>query len=161
MASASYPRAIAMAALQAALTSTWIAARELSPPRRRLARLGIVAAVGGVSYLASPRSADPEPELVVGARPMLVAEGGPVVDPDAFPEFAFDKRKAALTAAVLGASAAAMFGRRQVEKRWLARLTRNGHPHPTRALAVRMAGLEFAGQLALQLAETRKAAAQR
>lgn len=160
MASASYQRAVAMAALQAALSSTWIAARELSPARRRLARSGIVAAVATVSYAASARSSDDRlrssDELVVGKRPMLVSEGGPVVDPDTVPEFTFDKRKAAVAAGLVALSAAAMIGRRQLEKRWLARLTRNGHPHPTRALALRMGAVEFAGQLALQLAEMRK-----
>jgi hypothetical protein len=143
-----------MAALQAALTSAWIAARELSPARRRATRAGIVAAVGAVAYAVSPDPAEGERELVVGKRPTLVAEGGPVVDP----EFTFDKRKAVLAAAVLGVSAATIYGRRQLEKRWLARLTRSGHPHPTRALAVRMAGVEFGVQLALQLADLSKVA---
>lgn len=91
---------------------------------------------------------------MVGKRPVLVSEGGPVVDPE--PAFTFDKRKAALGAAVVALSVGAMVGRRQLEKRWLARLTRNGHPHPTRALAVRMGAVEFAGALALQAAEMRK-----
>ncbi|MFC7533866.1 hypothetical protein [Actinoplanes sp. GCM10030250] len=150
-----------MAALQAALSSTWILARELSPAKRRLARLGTVTAVAVVGWVVAPSEASDESEgagveLVVGARPMLVAEGGPVVDPEAQPEKTFDKRKAAVTAAALGLSVAAVIGRRQLEKRWLARLTRNGHPRPTRGLAVRMAAVEFTGQLALQLADMHK-----
>ncbi|MEU4422083.1 hypothetical protein AB0F81_15770 [Actinoplanes sp. NPDC024001] len=155
MASASYPRAVGMAALQAALTSTWIAAGELSPVRRRLARTGLVAAVGAVSYAASDRSGGTSAdEIVVGKRPVLVSEGGPVVDEE---PFTFDKRKAAMGAAVVTLSLGAMVGRRQLEKRWLARLIRNGHPHPTRGLAVRVGAVEFAAQLAFQLADMRRA----
>jgi hypothetical protein len=157
MSSASYPRAVAMAALQAALTSSWIAARDLSPMRRRLTRTGLVAAIGAVSYVVSPRSEDSSDdsgaEIVVGQRPMLVSEF--TVEPEPTP--AFDKRKAAVGAAVVALSVGAMIGRRQLEKRWLARLTRNGHPHPTRALAVRIGAVEFAGALALQFAEMRRA----
>jgi hypothetical protein len=49
-------------------------------------------------------------------------------------------------------------GRYRLRKRWLAKLTRDGHPHPTRALAVRMAAFEFAHQLALQIRDRRRAA---
>jgi hypothetical protein len=74
------------------------------------------------------------------------------------PEFTFDKRKAAVGLAIIGLTAVAVVGRRTVEKRWLARLTRNGHPHPTRALAVRIGAIEFAGQFALQVADAHRAA---
>ncbi|WP_229071004.1 hypothetical protein [Actinoplanes sp. DH11] len=161
MASASYPRAVATAALQAALSSTWIVARELSPAKRRLARAGTVAAVLTAGYLTAPSTeesdAEAEVDLVVGANPFPAAEGA--VRDDA-PQVPFDKRKALIGAGVVALSVAAIAGRRQLEKRWLARLTQNGHPHPTRALAVRIAGLEFAVQLALQLADVRKARAQ-
>ncbi|MGW4948176.1 hypothetical protein ACWEOZ_42040 [Actinoplanes sp. NPDC004185] len=39
-----------------------------------------------------------------------------------------------------GSVGAAVAGRR-LERRWLARLVRRGHPHPHRALGLRMAGL--------------------
>ncbi|BBH71722.1 hypothetical protein ACTI_84070 [Actinoplanes sp. OR16] len=154
MASVSYGRAVALAALQAVLSSTWIAARELSPARRRLARAGTVAAVTAVGWVLDPKDsgdddADREVELVVGATPFAVADGAPPPPP-------FDKRKAALAAGAIGISVAAVVGRRHLERRWLARLTRNGHRHPTRALAARMAALEFAAQLALQLNDVRK-----
>ncbi|MEU8242238.1 hypothetical protein AB0C07_28640 [Actinoplanes missouriensis] len=164
MASASYGRAVGLAALQAVLSSTWIAARELSPAKRRLARLGTVAAVAAVGWVAAPKDApdsDSDDQIgpAVGANPYLAAEGAASPDdasqPDSEPPF--DKRKAALVAGGIGIGVAAMAGRRQLEKRWLARLTRNGHPHPTRALAVRMAGVEFVGQLAMQLNDVRKA----
>ncbi|MEV4276920.1 hypothetical protein [Actinoplanes xinjiangensis] len=161
MASVSYGRAAAVAALQAALSSTWIAARELSPAKRRLARLGTTAAVAAIGYVTSPKEpdgqSDGEPgDLVVADRPFPVSE--PPV-PEEAPEPAFDKRKAVVGLAMIGLTVAAVVGRRTVEKRWLARLTRNGHPHPTRALAVRIGAIEFAGQFALQVAEARRTAA--
>lgn len=160
MASVSYGRAVALAALQAALSSTWIAARELSPAKRRLARLGTVAAVATVGWVTSPKEEDDdefEPELVVGDRPFPVSDPQPVSESE--PAIPFDKRKAAVGLAMLGLTVAAVVGRRQLEKRWLARLTRNGHPHPTRALAVRVGAVEFAGQLALQVADAHRIAA--
>src|SRR5688500_3506387 len=103
MVSAPYQRAVALAALQAVLTSTWIAARELSPARRRLARLGTVAAVTAVGWAVTPgpeESADSD-EIVLAERPF------PVGDPPAHTEAErppFDKRKAVLAAGVAGLS---------------------------------------------------------
>ncbi|SDT81101.1 hypothetical protein [Actinoplanes derwentensis] len=151
-----YLRAVGMAVLQAGVSGTWIAARELSPARRRLARAGTVAALAAVSYAVTPdKTGAAGDEIALAPHPF------PVSDPPAAtqePEFVFDKRKAALTAGALALSVAALVGRRQLEKRWLARLTRKSHPHPTRALAVRMATVEFAGILAVQLADAHKEA---
>ncbi|GID32973.1 hypothetical protein [Paractinoplanes brasiliensis] len=206
MATVSYPRALAMAALQAALSGTWIAAGELSPARRRLTRFGAAALVSGVGYVISQpsRSSDTPaspPDAQVDLR--LIAPGSanalgiaapdltgsadathPAADPAPADEAAgntdasrashglldasdllgigdkieipYDKRRAAMGAAVVALSVGAMVGRRRLEKRWLAGLTRSGHPHPTRALAVRIAAIEFAAQLVLQFAEQRR-----
>jgi hypothetical protein len=120
-----------------------------------------VAAVGWVTSPKEPdefEELDPEPaELVVGDHPFPVSEPPPAAEDE--PEFTFDKRKAALGLAMLGLTVAAVVGRRSLEKRWLARLIRNGHPHPTRALAVRVGAVEFAGQLALQVADAHRVAA--
>ncbi|MEU4692407.1 hypothetical protein [Actinoplanes sp. NPDC023714] len=160
MASVSYGRAVGLAALQAALSSTWIAARELSPAKRRLARAGTVATMVAVGWVTAPKEEPAEEiDLVVGATPFSVADGVPKTDAEEEEPPPFDKRKAALAAGAIGIGVAAIVGRRQLEKRWLARLTRNGHAHPTRALAVRMAGVEFAAQLAMQLNDVRKARA--
>ncbi|MEU4619976.1 hypothetical protein AB0G04_08340 [Actinoplanes sp. NPDC023801] len=153
MSSVSYPRAVATAALQACFSGTWIAARELSPARRRLTRLGAVAAVAALGYAVAPDQPEPEPELVVADKPYLVTEPPA---PAAEPQVPFDKRKAIIGAAVVGLSVATLVGRHQLEKRWLARLTRNGHRHPTRGLAVRMASIEFATTLVLQVADVRR-----
>ncbi|MBM2623219.1 hypothetical protein JIG36_47760 [Actinoplanes sp. LDG1-06] len=172
MASVSYPRALAMAALQAALSGTWIAAGELSPVRRRLARAGSVVTVAAIGYIVSPpadRSAEspvslrlvaPSAEHSLGiAAPDLDGTSPEAASPQEEQpeaEVSIDKRKALTGAVVIALSAAAIVGRRKLEKRWLTRLTRNGHAHPTRALAVRMAAVEFAGQFALQMADRRK-----
>ncbi|MBU2670567.1 hypothetical protein KOI35_44415 [Actinoplanes bogorensis] len=190
---ASYPRALAMAALQATLSGTWIAAGDLSPARRRLTRAGAVAVIGAIGYAVSPSSsssssapdgpvslrlvapgsehslgiAAPDPTSGDPAAPIDPASPGHPASPKSLaspsgpassePDGSFDKRKAVLAAGVMGLSVAALAGRRVLEKRWRARLASAGHAHPTRALAVRMAGVEFAVQLALQLADMRKA----
>lgn len=137
-----------MAALQAAHSGLWIAAGELSPARRRLARFGTFATVAAVAYAATPK---PSEELVVGQQPFLASEGSP----ESGSEEPFDKRKALVTAGMIGLSAAMIVGRRSLEKKWLARLARKGHTRPRRALAVRMAAVEFTGLLAIQAAEMR------
>ncbi len=147
-----------MAALQAVLSAAWIAARDLPPARRRLTRFGTVAAVTAIGYAVSPSPASNDDEVNLAERPVRLAD---VKEPDdtpaeLVPEVSIDKRKAALTVAVLGFSAAALWGRRRLEKNWSARLIRNGHPHPTRALAARIAGVEFAAQLVIQLADLHK-----
>lgn len=156
MVAASYPRAVAKAALQAAFSGVWIAAAELSPAKRRLARLGTVAAAAAITYAASPKEPGPADEIVLADRPFAVTDPPPAAGEDeeaaAEPAFEVDKRTAIAAAGVLGLSAAMIVGRRRLEKRWLAGLTSGGHPHPTRALAVRMAAVEFAGYLVLQLA---------
>ncbi|MGK5684780.1 hypothetical protein [Actinoplanes sp. URMC 104] len=149
MATASYSRAVTMAALQAVSSSIWIAARELSPAKRRLARAGTVAVMSAIGYVATPDEDKP------GAKKKEEATTEAGESPA---DFTLDKRKAMAGAALLGLSLATMAGRRRLEKRWLGRLTRDGHPHPTRALAVRMAGVEFVGQLVVQLADRRKSA---
>jgi hypothetical protein len=47
---------------------------------------------------------------------------------------------------------------RQLEKRWLARLIRQGHPHPHRALGLRMAAVWAAASLPARLLTVRKQA---
>lgn len=155
------PRTVAVAALQAALSGVWIAAAELTPVRRRLVRAGSVAALGAITLAVSPKSDETDSKaIVVGAHPRLVTEGIPPSEPNPA-EFTIDKRKAAVTAGALGLALATNVGRRRLQKRWLARLTSDGHPHPTRVLAVRMAAVEFALQVAVQAASSRGAASRR
>jgi hypothetical protein len=126
----SYPRAVLSAALQGLLTGAWVAAGELPVWNRRLVRVGSVAAI---SALASIGDKDEEAEEEEETAKERTAE--------------FDKRKLAITGASLAIGIGMIAGRRQVEKRWLAALTRAGHVHPHRALGVRMGLLSFAGTL--------------
>jgi hypothetical protein len=146
-----YLRVLAEAGLDVASVGAWIAAGELSPGRRRLARGALAAVTVGVAIPAvrAIRSADAEP-MVPGA-----GSGLPYVDvgirlPDDEPEDDAALRRRALLAgaagvAVVTTAAAASIGiavaGRRLERRWLARLTRHGHRHPHRALGLRMAGL--------------------
>ncbi|WP_249997644.1 hypothetical protein [Actinoplanes sp. M2I2] len=169
MASASYSRAVTVATLNTAFTSAWIAARELPPAKRRLVRLGLVA-VGAAGYAAAAPDArrafreirsevdalrdkpadSPEPAAADsdGSGEPATADADPAKP---IAEFTLDKRQTAALVGVMGVTIAMTFGRHQLEKRWLARLTRDGHPHPTRALALRMAPMAFAAEMVSQL----------
>nr|WP_221376330.1 hypothetical protein [Actinoplanes polyasparticus] len=171
MASSSYSRAVTVAAMQAVFNSAWIAARELSPAKRRLARVGIIA-IGAAGYAtATPdtrrairevrseveslrdKAEAPGDELKSlrdKAEPGDHEEPGPD-ESSATPDLPFDKRRAVAIVGALGLSIAVTLGRRRLEKRWLARLARDGHAHPTRALALRMAPVAFAAELAIQI----------
>jgi len=142
-----YLRALAETGIDVASVGAWIAAAELSPPRRRLAR-GALAAV--TVAVAIPGVRRHLPASVDTAEPTTPGAGSglPFVDVGirlpADPPSA--RRRAVLTgAAVLTTAVAASVGTavagRQLERRWLARLARHGHQHPHRALAVRMAAL--------------------
>ena len=129
----SYPRAFVDAALQGLVTGAWVAAAELPAGRRRLVRAGSVIGGSALASIGDRGSDEKEP----------AAERPTAAD--------FDKRKLAATAAAIAVSVGVAVGRRQLEKRWLGALTRAGHPHPHRALALRMGLLSFAGTLPARL----------
>lgn len=140
-----YRQAVASAAAQGLLTGVWTAAGELSPGWRRLARATASLAVMGVGW-----SSDTS-----GSRNRVVtwnAEDRLVITEDG-------ERKPAPKPAVMVAGVVfgvgMIVGRRQWEKRWLARLERDGHAHPYRALALRVGLLSAAGTLASRLIEAR------
>ncbi|WP_127504090.1 hypothetical protein [Actinoplanes solisilvae] len=147
---APYVRAVAVAALNATLSGVWIAAGELTPARRRLVRAGALAVSGVVVLDAYRRAEQTRPATVVGVgeNPRLVSEG--------IPRPPLDKRQAAKAAGLAGFALAVTVGRSRLRKRWLAQLTRDGHPHPTRVLAMRMAAFEFVVQLRGQVAGVRR-----
>jgi hypothetical protein len=150
-----YLRTLADAGLDVGSVGAWIAAAELPPARRRLARGAVAAAIVAVAIpgirAARSAAAGADEPAVPGA-----GSGLPYVDvgiqlpaDDPSEDDPSLRRRAllagavgvgALTAAVAVSVGVAMAGR-QLERRWLARLTRQGHPHPHRALALRMAGL--------------------
>lgn len=132
-----YPRAVLAAALQGLLSGAWVAAGELPVRERRLVRAGSVLSLSAVASVGA-RGESGEPD-----EPEPTAEQYAASD--------VDKRKLAFAAAAIGLSVGLMVGRRQLEKRWLAALARAGHPHPHRALALRMGLLTFAGTLPSRL----------
>ena len=67
------------------------------------------------------------------------------------------RRNPVLTSAALVYSLAMIVGSRRLERRWLAGLVRDGHPHPHRALAIRMGLLTMAGSLPSGLVDAREA----
>ena len=149
-----YLRVLAETALDVASVGAWIAAAELPPARRRLAR-GALATVTAAVAIPGLRAARAAADATGPATPST-GSGLPFVDagiklPVDEPSDADTSPRrravlvgavgvAALTTAVAVSVGGAAAGR-QLERRWLARLTRHGHPHPHRALAVRMAAL--------------------
>jgi hypothetical protein len=139
-----YLRALAEVGLDVASVGAWVAAAELPPPRRRLAR-GALAAVGVA--VAVPGIRADRPIAANTAKPSSPSAGSrlPYVDAGIRIDASQRRRPALVGAAVLTTAVAASVGAavagRQLERRWLARLTRHGHPHPHRALGVRMAAL--------------------
>ncbi len=123
-----YPRAVLTTAAQGLLAGAWSAAGELPASRRRLARAGSVLVVGAIAAIAD-REEEPEPMV----RPEI------------------DARGLAVAAGAVAISVGLAVQRRRLEKRWLAALIRDGHPHPHRAMAVRMGLLSIAGALPGQL----------
>ena len=124
-----YPRAVLASALQAVLTAVWVAADELPAPRRRLARAGSVLTLSALASVGD--RGDPDDPVRARTAQEYGAE--------------FSGRNLVLTAASVGVAVGLAVGRRQFEQRWLAALTRGGHPHPHRVLAVRMGLISFAG----------------
>lgn len=128
--------ALAMAGAQAALTGLWEVAAELSPARRRLARVGMVAgiAAGGAAF-SRLRPAPDENQDLTEDEP---AEATP------------PRLTPAMTAVGVGIGLAVTATSQLMRKHWLTGLARE-HAHPERALALRMAALAFAGTLSARL----------
>jgi hypothetical protein len=138
----SYARAIASTVGQGVLTGVWIAAGELPPHKRRAVRAaaaGAVAAVGLLSTTKGERSMS----WVPGEGPEVV-DGRLEESDDPEP---MDPKRIAMVVGAGVLSVATLVGRHQLEKRWLARLERNGHAHPHRGLAIRMAAITMAAGL--------------
>ncbi|WP_433720349.1 hypothetical protein ACQP2Y_35270 [Actinoplanes sp. CA-051413] len=150
-----YLSTLADAGLDVASVGVWVAAAELPPARRRLARGAVAAVIGAVAIpgIRAARSAatgTDEPAVPGAGSGLPYVDVGihlPAGDPSE--DDASPRRRAVLAGAVgvgvlttaVAASVGVTVAGRQLERRWLARLTRHGHPHPHRALALRMAGL--------------------
>jgi hypothetical protein len=143
-----YLGAFSSAAAQGLMTAMWIASGELPPGRRRAARAAATAAVAAAAVVAG-RTDDPDVTWSDKEGLMVRDEDG-------------NERRhpgARASAAGIALGVGMMVGRRQMEKRWLARLERNGHEHPYRALALRMGLLAMAGTLPGRLFAARAARA--
>ncbi len=150
-----YLRALAEAGFDVASVGAWVAAAELPPARRRFARgaltaVTVGAAIPGVRAALSAAADSAGPATPGAGSGLPFVDAGirlPADEPteaDGSP-----RRRAVLAGAVVAAmlttavaaSVGATVAGRGLERRWLARLTRHGHPHPHRALGVRMAAL--------------------
>jgi hypothetical protein len=164
-----YLRALAEAGLDVGSVGAWVAAGELSPARRRLARGALVAvnvavAIPGVRAIRADVAGAGEP-VIPGARSGLPFVDAGIRIPAGEPAgggTSAGRRAVQAGAVVLATGGAVSVGvaaaGRRLERRWLARLARHGHPHPHRALGVRMAALYAVVVVPSRLLAVRKAA---
>jgi hypothetical protein len=181
----SYAGPVAAAAAEAALNGAWVAAGELPMPKRRLARVGLTAAVaaltGASTFLGMP--SDERPEAAAGDNEFTEPDATDDMDDrddrddadgrdDDRPDEPDDPTEAETSPfrplldttagrIALGISVGIMLSSSFLRKRWLAGLSRSGHPHPHRALALRVAAVSFAAALPARLIEAREPAAKR
>ena len=164
-----YLRALAEAGFDVASVGAWIAAGELRPARRRLARGALVAvtvavAIPGIRAIRADVQNATEPAVPGAHSGLPFVDAGirvPAGEPSAGKASA--RRQAVLAGAaglttVVAVSVGAAVAVHRLERRWLERLTRQGHPHPHRALGVRMAALYSAVVVPSRLLAVRKAA---
>ena len=135
-----YLGAVGTAVAQGLLTGSWIAAGGLPPAKRRAVRAAATMSVAAAGWYASAKD-DRDIAYTVG-------EGLVIRTPDGT-----EVRRPVRRGSAIATSAGLLFGlgmiagRRELEKRWLARLRKDGHEHPHRALALRMGLLALAGAL--------------
>jgi hypothetical protein len=140
----SYLRVIGSTALQGVFTGAWVAAGELPAGKRRAVRTGISVATAAVGWLTTPE--DERPDVTK------------LTDPDTEPDPDRPERSMAVALAAIGLGIGIFIGGRKLEKRWLAGLQASGHPHPYRALGLRIGLLTAAGTLPAQLLEAKRKA---
>jgi hypothetical protein len=134
-----YAGAVGPAALQGLVSAAWVAAEELPAGARRLARLGLSLAVAAIGAATPDRDGDEGPR-----RPPPPPRAEPPVTP---------ARVAAAALLVPALTVGPVLLRQRLERRWLGQLTRSGHPHPHRVIALRIGLLSMAGTLASDLAK--------
>ncbi len=134
-----YAAAIGPAALQGLVSAGWVAAEELPAGARRLVRLGLSLALAAVGAALRDRAEDEGPPA-----PQQPPRADPAVTP---------ARATAAALLVPALSLGPVLLRQRLEKRWLGQLTRGGHPHPHRVVALRIGLLSMAGTLASDLAK--------
>ena len=161
-----YLGAVSSAVGQGALTAVWVGSSALPKGRRRAVRAGASIAVMAYGWVTTSRE---DKAAVTGLFKRGDSDQAAVIELDSgtfrdlraeqADEKAEDERPAmnGRQLAVLGVttvgSLGMLIGRKRLEKRWLARLQRNGHPHPYRGLALRIGALAVAATLPGQLME--------
>jgi hypothetical protein len=150
-----YLRVLADIGFDVASVGAWVAAAELPPARRRLARASLAAVTvavaipgtrvgrsvaGDTAEASAPPAGSGLPFVDVGIRLPVDEPPAADVSPRRRAVPAGAKGAAVLTTAVAVSIGAAAAGH-HLQRRWLARLTRHGHAHPHRALGVRTAAL--------------------
>jgi hypothetical protein len=176
-----FVRTASTAVTQGVLTGIWVGAGGMSPGRRRLVRAGVVAGLAAAAFVATDPSSAPLPgrgtdprrspdegwldeaadlrEAVLHTEPGLrgnaareqLADARAAADLKVEDEPPVDKRQLIVTGTAFAIAAGAILGRRLIERRWLARLERKGHPRPYRALGVRMGALSGATAVVSEL----------
>jgi hypothetical protein len=142
-----YRRAVLVSGAEAAATYAWVSAAALPPRKRLLLRTAVVAALaaaGAAIDKSSGSAADTDEDneaasaaTAVGSAPRCGSGGSPGV----------------LAVAGVSVIVAGAVGGHWVQRRWLARLARAGHPYPHRALGTRMAILTLATSLPSRLVD--------
>jgi hypothetical protein len=143
----SYGGALSSAMLQGLTTGLWVAAGGLAPRKRRAVRAAIVVGSAGVAALEL-RLEKEKPQLL--DTPVLVKD---VLAREVTPAEIGVKTPSRAMLVAMAVSTGATLGGRLLEKRWLARLVRNGHVHPHRSLGIRMGVLAATTSLASGLVE--------
>jgi hypothetical protein len=139
-----YLRVIGSTVLQGLSTGGWVAAGELPAGKRRALRAGIAVASTAVGWVTVPE--DERPDFKKITNP----------DPDAEPDRPRAERRMTASLAATGLAVGVYLGGRMLEKRWLTGLQRGGHPHPYRALGLRIGVLTAASALPARLLEVRR-----
>jgi len=140
-----YLRAVATTGLQAVVNGLWAGTGGLPPARRRVARAGAVAGAWGIGSIGGwTRGDEPsQPRIRMAGPDEPDGADRPLSEEDARRM----RRRTAALAAGLVVTVAVSIGRRRLEKRWIGALERRGHPHPHRALGVRMGAVTFGATL--------------
>ena len=138
-----YLNAVATSVGQGLLTGAWIASGALPAARRRAVRVAACAAVAAAGVLADRQD---EREITWTPETGLVAKT----------EDRTPRPSTHATAAAIAFGLGMIVVRRQMEKRWLARLQRDGHEHPYPQLALRMGLLAVATTLPGNLTAARR-----
>lgn len=150
-----YEAEVMVSGAEAAATYAWVSAGVLPAHKRRLLRGAVLAALVAAAVAidkssGSAAGTDEDDEAPTDAP----AVGSPPTCGSGVPP-------GLLALAGVSVMVAGAIGAHWVQRRWLARLARQGHPHPHRALGVRMAILTLAGSLPARLVEVHASASGR